>query len=263
MITKISIKFIAFIFIWGQITSYCYANEDKKHITIMADPSLNVAINIISRNYILENNLSITTIFSTINEQIKSISKGDASNVIITANPDFMNLVQQHGLIDVFSKRNIVRNNLVLIGSKNNFARPDLKNIKHISDFSNAFNNSSMFVVGDFNKTSEGVYAKKALLNYKLKSLFEPIYVFTSSAYESIQTVSQYDAVGITFRTDVKLFPEVRELQLFDENFYSPPIYQAAAVISENMNESRKFIEYLNSKPARDIFRQHGFTTFF
>jgi molybdate transport system substrate-binding protein len=268
MIIRIIIcQLVYSMLIWLGIADCANAEEQEKNLTIMADPSLTVVVSLIARDYALKNNVAITTIFSPINEQIRAIENGDASDIIITAKPAFMDSVQQKGLIDVFSKRNIARNNLVLAGVSTNFTKPNLQNAKNLDSFNPNANaevpDDFMFVVGDVLKTAEGSYALEAIEHYNLKKLLEPKFTFVQSAFETVNMIDEYDAIGVLFRTDAQLFPIVRELEAFNGDTHSPLIYQAAAVVGENMELSREFIIFLSEKSVRDIFREYGFSTFF
>ncbi len=255
-------RLICCLFMWLATINYANADVEEKTITIMADPSLTVVVSLIARDYALKNNVAITTIFSPINQQIKAIENGEASDIIITAKPAFMDSAQQKGLIDVFSKRNIARNNLVLAGIRSNFSKPNLQNAKNLHLFIDN-QDDFMLVVGDAATTAEGGYSLEAIEHYKLKKLLEPYFAFVSSAFETVNMIEEYNAIGVLFRTDAQLFPSVRELEAFNGDAHSPLIYQAAAVVGENMELSREFIIYLSEKQARDTFREYGFSTFF
>ena len=237
-------------------------NAPERSITIMADPSLTVVVSLIARQYALKHDVAITTIFSSTPSQIKQIKEGDASNVIISARPEWIDEMQQNGLIDVFSRRNIARNNLVLAGSRFNFKQPNMKQATSISAF-NANAEDFMFAIGNPLLTAEGNYAVQALESYKLNQMLEPHYVFVGSASEVVNMIEQHDAIGVLFRTDAQLFYDVKEIEAFTADAHSPLIYQAAAVVGENMEQARSFIAYLNGADARNIFREYGFSTFF
>ncbi len=258
-------------------------NSPERSITIMADPSLTVVISLIAREYALKHDVAITTIYSSTPQQIKQIEAGDESDVIISARPEWIDDMQQKGLIDVFSRRNIARNNLVLVGSKFNFQQPNMKQFSNkplgtikvegakegtnispptISSFTKQ-PDEFMLVIGDYLANAEGSYAVQALKNYQLNQLLEPYYTVVESAYEMVNMVEQYDVMGVLFRTDAQLFPQIREIEAFSADAHTPLIYQAAAVVGENMELAREFIAYLNGKQARNIFREYGFSTFF
>jgi molybdate transport system substrate-binding protein len=201
-------------------------------------------------------------VFSPTQEHIKAIEDGAESNVIITAKSLWMDELQQKGLIDIFSKRDIARNQLVLAGSQFTFASPDLRASSSIMDFTSTPEEFSVGI-GDAATTAEGGYAIESLSSYRLHNILEPHYVFLPSVQHIIRLIERYGAMGILFRTDVLLVPHIKEIASFDDNSHRPIIYQAAAVIGDDMELSRHFISYLTEEHARRIFREYGFSPLF
>jgi molybdate transport system substrate-binding protein len=238
------------------------ADNQEKTLTIIADPSLTVPLNKIARAYALEHDISITTVFSSTKEQMKDIEAGAEGNVIITAKPSWLEEIQQKGLIDVFSKRDIARNHLVLAGSQFTFLSPDLRASPSIMDFTSTPEEFSI-AIGDATTTAEGGYAIEALGFYRLHNILEPYYTFLASPQQIIRLIERYGAMGIMFRTDVLLFPQIKEIAAFDDESHRPILYQAAAIIGDDMDISRHFIHYLTEEYARECLREHGFSPLF
>ena len=63
-------------------------SPSPRNITIMADPSMTVAISKIARAYSHKNNITVSAIFSSTKEQILQITDGADADVLITKRVD-------------------------------------------------------------------------------------------------------------------------------------------------------------------------------
>jgi molybdate transport system substrate-binding protein len=222
-----------------------------KQLIIMADPSLSVALNLIARNYSLQNNIAITTIFEETQKQIINIKEGSPCNIIISARRDLIDSMQQNGLIDVYSRQNIARNNLSLVASKyNNNSEINIDNLQNLNE---------TIIINDA-KTAEGFYTNQAIKHYNLAEPFANHSVIASSSFEAIKLIDDYAGIGIIFGSDAKLFENIKEVSTFNSESHDLLIYQAASVIGDDATISKRFIKYLGSKYARNIFQTHGFS---
>ncbi len=225
--------------------------------TVMADPSLTVPLNLIAREYSLKHNISITTVFSSTRTQLRDIERGEEATVIIAANTSWIDKLQQKGLIDVYSRTNIARNRLVLAGSQFEVRQVNLDTAPNIAAFTDE-PKEFMLAMGNPAFTSEGSYAIDALDQLTLEMTLEPHYSFFRNMYQLIDTIHRYRAMGIVFRSDALLFPNIREISAFRPDAHRPILYQGAVVAGENMELGREFLTYLNTDAAHRIFKAYG-----
>ncbi len=236
--------------------------ETLKSLTVLADHSMSVPLNLLARDYALNHHISITTTFSSTKTQITEIEEGAEANILISPKNVWIKQMQQKGLIDVYSRTNIARNRLVLAGSQFMPIPPALhakSNINEITDQPDDF----MFALGDPEYTPEGGLGLEILNHYDLLGLMEPHYHFFRDIYQMIGAISDDNAVGVLLRTDTVLFPNIKTLQLFSPETHPPITYQAVVIAGENMEEGREFITYLQSDHAKNVFASFGFDAVF
>ena len=227
-------------------------------LTIMADPSLRVPITLIARHYAHARSISVSTVFGSTKDHIAQIEKGAEANVVVAASPAWVDMLQQKGLIDAYSRKNIARNRLVLAGSEFELRNVNFQTARTLSDFTTT-PDSFTFVMGDASDTAEGSYGDAALDTYHLKQLLEPHIIRFHDAYQLMTTISRYHSMGIAFRSEALLFPDIKEMTVFKPKDHLPILYQAVVIAGDNMEASRAFLAYLTSEEAWHILKSYGF----
>lgn len=229
-----------------------------KGLTVMADYSLTVPINIISRHYALEHNISITTNLGSTHDHIGEIEEGAEANILIAAKDSWIKELRQKGLIDVYSRRVVAYNKLSLTGSQFAHIIPPLSDRTMIADISDT-PQDFLLAMGDAQYTAEGSYGLEVLRYYALLGIMEPYYSFFRNMGDLVYAQKDSDTLGIMFYSDALLFPQIKSLQIFPAQSHAAITYQAVVIAGENMEEARDFVSYLEGEYAQGIFKQFGF----
>ena len=238
-----------------------YAQENIiPTITVMADRSLTVPITLLARRYALTHHLSVSTVFGSTKNHIKKIEDGEDANVLIAARAGWIDTLQQKGLIDVYSRSTLARNRLVLAGSEFELRAIDLSQAKTIKAFTDQ-PSDFVFGIGNEAYTAEGSYGAEALSSHRLQNMLEPHYTIFRNMYQLLGSIRRYHSIGIVFRTDALLFPEVKEMTTFAKGDHAPILYQGVVIAGDNMTRGREFLMFLKSDEAIAILKSFGFDT--
>tara|TARA_Y100000389_G_scaffold115529_1_gene112617 strand:- start:6482 stop:7216 length:735 start_codon:yes stop_codon:yes gene_type:complete len=244
MIKKILILFLLF-------SNISYAN-DSKNLTIFAESNLSVPLVKIIRKYSKEKNTIISINFKSSFDLIEKIDEGEPADIFISSHQDWVNVLKQKGLIDIYSISNISEDKLVLIASNKNkkfftdsFDKKDLAVIfKRMSDMGYS-------LITDSNYNSLGKYSSKIIKKYKIKP--NRVFIKLNEDRKSI----------IDFVSDNKnLFALVLESSILPQDnvrviYRIPDIeinYQASAIAGNNMESARDFITYLENINFKEYF---------
>jgi molybdate transport system substrate-binding protein len=66
---------------------------------------------------------------------------------------------------------------------------------------------------------------------------------------------------GFVYATDAQVSRRVRVIAVVPESAHDPIVYPAAVVkTSENPEEARRFVGFLGTSVAKNIFTKHGYT---
>jgi molybdate transport system substrate-binding protein len=109
-----------------------------------------------------------------------------------------------------------------------------------------------------------GIYARQALKNLNLWAVLQESKKIVSG--ENVRIALTYvergeaDA-GIVYATDAKISDKVEVVYRFDPATHDPIRYPLVLLKEGHKNPAaRAFFEYLQSAPAQDTFKKHGFT---
>ena len=183
----------------------------------------------------------------------QQIEQGAPCDLFISAGQQQMNTLKEKGLLVDETTKDLVQNELVLITAKGVEIKSfdDLKNsdIKHIA-------------VGDPGSVPAGKYADEVLVNTGIKDSISDKLVFAKDVKEVLAWVASGNAdAGFVYLSDalnnsnvnvVKNVPEVNE--------HSPIIYPVSVIKdSKNIEEAKKFEDFLFTEEAQKIFEKYGY----
>ena len=228
--------------------------QPKAELTVSAAISLKDALDEIAQLYDVETpgavihfNLGAS---GTLQHQIE---QGAPIDVFISASEDQMNALESEGLVAPGTRRDLVKNTVVLIVPKGksgilsfqDLARPEVKEI----------------AIGDPQTVPAGKYAQEVLTHFHLYEQLKPKFVFTKDVRQVLTYVitGNVDA-GIVYATDAKISTAVSVVATAPEDSHSPAIYPVAALkASKQSAEAKRFLDFLMSAKAQGIFEKYGF----
>jgi molybdate transport system substrate-binding protein len=105
-----------------------------------------------------------------------------------------------------------------------------------------------------------GIYAKEALTKLKIWDAIEPKLAPAADVRAALTLVSRGEApLGVVYETDAKVDPKVRIVAVFPDDSHKPIVYPVAVVKSSKNPDAAKFVAYLSSPAATEIFVKYGF----
>jgi molybdate transport system substrate-binding protein len=181
------------------------------------------------------------------------IDQGAPVDIFISAAAKPMDDLAAKGLIVAGTRRNLLRNTLVLI------APLDLK----LHDFQGLTDKSiRVIALGDPASVPAGQYGKQTLLSFHLWDQINAKLVLGKDVRQVLTYVETGNAdAGLVYATDAQSSGKVRVVATAPESTHEPIVYPVAVVKgSRSEVASRRFVEFLSSPTAQAIFVKHGFT---
>ncbi|MEL6494554.1 MAG: molybdate ABC transporter substrate-binding protein [Cyanobacteria bacterium J06623_7] len=184
------------------------------------------------------------------------IEQGAPVDIFISAAPQQMNRLAQKKLLIASTRRNIARNQMVLVVPRT--SQPDLP-LAGFTDLTNLA--VDKIALGEPNSVPAGQYAREILIGLNI------IDAVTAKAIygKDVRQVFSYVATGnidagIVYRTDALDAKEVEIIATAPETVSSPVVYPAAVVRdSQNIPAAQQMLQFLLSEEAQAIFQRHGF----
>lgn len=240
---------ISFILMKGKI-------NDKKILTLSVASSLKDVMEEIKQLYMNENyNIQIIMNFGSSGSLKQQIKQGAPVDLFFPAAKKEVDELMEEGLIEEETITEVLINKLVLI-SRNKEVKitcfEDLKNLKE-----------ERIGIGEFNSVPAGYYAEEVLTNFNLLESVRPNIVYAKNVKEVLTWVETGNIdLGIVYITDAKVSDKVHVVCTAPDGSHTPIVYPIAAIKnSKNLSEAKKFIDFLSTQQAKEVFRKYGFIT--
>lgn len=181
------------------------------------------------------------------------IDQGAPADVFLSAASKAMDELQQKGLIAVGTRRNLLKNTLVLIAP----ADSKLRDFHGLTD-----NSVRVIALGDPASVPAGQYGRQTLLALKLLDKLNTKLVFAKDVRQVLTYVETGNAdAGLVYATDAGSSARVRVVAVAPERTHDPIIYPVAAIAGRPAEQAAcEFVNYLSAPSAQAIFVRHGFT---
>ncbi|MFK5949413.1 MAG: molybdate ABC transporter substrate-binding protein [Methylococcales bacterium] len=201
-------------------------------------------------------NIKVKVSFASSSTLAKQIEAGAPADIYISANPSWMDYLQKRQLIFIASRKNLLKNKIVLVAPKGKQIV-----VKMNSHFDFAKQLTGKLCLGDTAHVPAGIYAKQALVSLGWWSQVKSRVVGSSDARASLALIERGEcAAGIVYTTDANASNKIKLIAKFPSKTHKPIVYPAALIASAN-HASNVFLQYLSSSAATKIFNQYGFGT--
>jgi len=226
-------------------------------ITVFAAASLKESIDTIAVEWKKETGQQVTVSYAASSALAKQIEQGAPADVFISADVQWMDYLQKASKIDVKSRFNLVGNRLVLIAPATSMqtsvslAKPGAL-LKALGD--------GRLAVAETVGVPAGRYAKQSLMKMKVWESVSDKLAQVENVRAAMAFVARGESpLGIVYATDAKAEPKVRIVATFADDSHDAIIYPAASVASANPASTKGFLEFLQGRKAKEIFKQAGF----
>ena len=181
------------------------------------------------------------------------IDQGAPVDLFISAAAKPMDQLEAKGLIVAKTRRNVLKNSLVLIAPHDS----TLRDFQGLSDQS-----IHMIAVGDPGSVPAGQYGNQTLSALHLLDAVKSKLVLAKDVRQVLAYVETGNAdAGLVYATDAITSAKVRVVAVAPDWTHEPIIYPAAVVKGGHSEEAaRNFVEFLSSTAAHAIFIKRGFT---
>ena len=223
-------------------------------LTVSAAASLSDAMQEIEAAYQREHpDITLRNNFGSSGTLAQQIEHGAPVDVFLSAAAEPMNDLEARGLILAETRRDLLRNTLVLIAPRDSA----LRSFQQLAGRS-----VRTIALGDPGSVPAGKYAQQTLTSLQLLDAVRAKLVLAGDVRAVLAYVATGNAdAGLVYATDALVSGNVRVVAAAPEGTHDPIVYPEAAIrTGRNEATARAFADYLNSPAARAIFLKHGFT---
>ena len=199
--------------------------------------------------------VKVTPTYASSGDLQSQIENGLDADVFMSAANKQMNALADEGLVDNKTNIQFLENKVVLIVPKDSTA--------NISSFDDLKKVNGTIAIGNPESVPAGQYAQEVLNNTGIWTTVEPKLSLGTDVTAVLNQVAQGSAdCGIVYATDAKSNDNVKVVCEAPDNALKTPVIYPVAVLknSTNPDAANKFVEFLQSQEAKDVFVEYGFT---
>lgn len=226
-------------------------------ITISAAASLKDVMTEIRKTYETENKTdNLLFNFGGSGSLQQQIENGAPVDIFISAAQKQIDELDKKNLLVKTSKVNLLKNEVVLV-------TPISSKIA-IKSFKDLLNNKIVNIgIGEPKSVPAGQYSLEIFNKLGVAEKVNSKLVYGKDVRTILSWVETGNVdAGIVYKTDAILSDKVKIVSTAPKDSHTPVVYPAAIIAgSKVQNESKKFLKFLKSKKATDIFIKFGFTT--
>lgn len=184
----------------------------------------------------------------------RQIEQGAPVDLFISASPAQMDSLSSRKLILPDTRKDLVRNAVVLIVPK------DRTGITSFQDL--AQRSVKIIAIGDPQSVPAGAYAQQVLSHFGLFEWLRPKFVFAKDVRQVLTYVETGNAdAGIVYATDARTTSRVSVVATAPEDSHSRVVYPVAVVAgSKNPSAAKAFEDFLLTPKSTAVFERYGFT---
>ena len=224
-------------------------------VLVFAAASLANVLGDLDKAFTARTGIRVTASLAASSTLAKQIEAGAPADVYFPADLQWMDYLQQRGLLRAGSRHDVVGNSLVLIAPAGSSLRVG---IRPGFDLVRLLGNGHL-AVADPDSVPAGIYARAALQKLGVWNGVAPRLVRAENVRAALAYVARGDApLGIVYRTDALVETRVRVVGVFPAGSHPPIVYPVALTRTAGPGAA-PFLSFITSAAARPIFRKWGF----
>jgi molybdate transport system substrate-binding protein len=261
MIRKIRPSLVAMVLALALFTAGGFAGSPpqqsgKTDLTVSAAISLKDALDEAKQTYIASNpNVTIEANYGASGTLQIQIEQGAPVDLFLSAAPKQMDALETKALLLEGTRRDLLRNDVVLIVPKDSSAR-----ISSFQDLTRP--DVKQVALGEPVTVPAGQYAKEVLTSLGIYDAVNSKAILGKNVRQVLTYVETGNVdAGIVYATDAMSSAKVKIVATAPAKSHAPVIYPGAVIkASKNPSAARAFLDFLASPRGLAIFQKYGFT---
>lgn len=231
------------------------ATQAMGDVTVFAAASLKTALDEIAADYTEATGTKVILSYGGSAALAKQIAAGAPADIFLSASTAWMENLAEKSLIQPETRRDLLGNELILIGSAGTApvtidANLDLPGLLDGGKLSMALVDS----------VPAGQYGKEALESLGLWAAVESSVVQSENVRAALKLVALGEAtLGIVYASDAVAEPGVTVVGTIPADSHQPISYPGALTVTAEL-EAQAFLDHLSSPAAMAVFTANGFS---
>lgn len=221
-------------------------------ITVFAAASLKTALDRVATGWTTASGDDVVISYAGSSTLAKQIIAGAPADIFISASTDWMDAVEAEGVLADGTRRDLLGNTLVLIGTKGS-PEVDLPQLPMVLG-------ESYLAMALVDSVPAGVYGKQSLTTLGIWSELEPKVAQADDVRAALALVATGEAqYGVVYASDAAAEPRVSIVATFADDSHDPITYPAALIEGRETSAAQGFLAHLATSTAAGVFESEGF----
>ncbi len=222
-------------------------------VTVFAAASMTNAMGEIKQAFEADTGHDLVVSLAGSSALARQIQQGAPADIFISANPNWMDVLEQDGLLEHDSRFALLNNSLVLVAHGQNAGA------MQISELPEKLGDGKL-AMALVDAVPAGIYGKASLTTLGLWDSLAPRVAQTDNVRAALALVAIGEApFGIVYATDAVAEDGVTVVATFPADSHPPIVYPAADIAGRDTAAENQFLEYLRGDKARAAFERQGF----
>ena len=241
--------------LWGLLVGLTVTPATAQDLLVFGAASLRDALDAVIQEYKADGGGEVRTSYASSATLARQIEQGAPADILISANPQWMDYLEQRGLIREGSRADVLGNGLVLVAPQNSEVSveiaPGFGLLGALGD--------GLLAMGDPDHVPAGIYGRATL---------EGLGVWDASRVAradnvraALALVARGEApLGVVYSSDAAADDTVKVIDDFPQESFPEIVYPIAIIADSEHAEAAALVEILQSETAAAIFARFGFT---
>ena len=241
----------------GLVLSLLAPSVSAAKLLVFAAASLKPALDTLIASPEAHAIAGITVSYAASSQLARQIEHAAPAALFISADSEWMDVVERDGKLIAGSRSDLLGNALVLIAPRDSTTTLA---ITPGFDLAAALGADGRLAIGEPNSVPAGKYAKAALTQLGVWTTVQSRLAPAVNVRAALSFVARHETpLGIVYRSDAVHENEVRVLDTFPAASHPPIVYPVALLEAGDNEAGRQFLDLLHSAQATAIFVRFGF----
>ncbi len=232
---------------------------DAPALTVFAAASLKEAMDAAAQAYRSDTGQAVRISYAGSSALARQIAEGAPADVFVSADSEWMDWLQERGLIDPASRTDLLGNTLVLVAPAGSDAA--LPALEAGTDLLPLLGDDGRIALALTASVPAGKYAKASFESLGMWDGLAARTAESENVRAALLLVARGEApLGVVYGSDARAEPQVKVLAVFPEDSHPAIVYPVARLAGSSHPAASGFAGWLQSEQADGIFEQHGFS---
>lgn len=223
-------------------------------VLVFAAASLKPALDDVARQWQARTGTRPTVSYAATSTLARQIQRGAPADIFVSANRDWMDVLERNGSIRRETRQDLLGNRLVLIGHGRSLPAMKIGELPDRLD-------GGRLAMALVDAVPAGIYGRQALKALGVWDRVARRVVQADNVRAALAYVARGEApFGVVYATDAAASDRVSVVAAFPASSHRPIAYPAALTSRPANGKAEAFYAHLFSAAARPLFERQGFT---